>query len=441
MGDVIVDTGDKNSSAARALNSGASALLRQSEASGGVQAHNGFDNQLSATASALHSAAPALLDEFTNDIKSGRAAATIAVSAPIGLGTKALLNNSPVAMKVAMGVAAVGAMGYELITSGAKVANFYSEAWNADTAEKRDELGRSAGRAIAKDVAGFTEASIGLGLGGLAGKAAVSYSPKLQELAYATTNRVEYATRTLVPEKLYFKAPGSKQLGEDVISADKVINLPKLASTLREPWQGVERSRAVDLQTRRASVSLPGTPDSAYMGFPDRANMITMHLHPPGHSGFPSRFDLFSSDALNVIHNDTGMVIYKGQRSEWLAALKQTEEAMKARSAAEGAALVPNREDVVKRALANMKIEREMVVVDNPSNSVTIQRSLWTRPTRLQLRESRTAQAGWRDAAPVHLDYDIAMRELSAFRQGSSADYSTFLKQIENAAAARKPGQ
>jgi hypothetical protein len=393
----------------------------------------GFDNQISVTAKTLGGAAPAFLDEVGNDIRSGQAAVNVAVAAPIGFATKALLNNSPTAMKVAIGVAAIGATVYEVAVRGKAVIDFYSEAWDANSDEKRNAIARAASLRVAKDAALFTEGSVGLGIGSLGARAAVAYSPRLQELAFATTRRVEYGTRAIMPEKLWFHLPGSRKIGADIISSDGSVNIAKLTTDFREPWQGVERIRSIDLSTRRASLSLPGTPDSVYMGFPDRPNMITMHLHPPGDRGFPSRYDLFSSDSLNIIHSDTGTTIFKGERTNWLAARKRAEEALSSNTS--GNIASPSNEDVVRKALKSMDVRREMLVFDHTNNTAAIERSQWRRPSVRDLRESgiTAGRAGyWHDAESIALDYQAATRSLSSFNVNQT--YSSFLSQLEASA-------
>ena len=89
-----------------------------------------------------------------------------------------------------------------------------------------------------KDMPMITEGLLGAGFGALGATAAVSHSPAMENFSFQATRRVEYATRALMPQDLWFRLPGSKALGKEIISSSKTVDINKLVEQFSEPWTG-----------------------------------------------------------------------------------------------------------------------------------------------------------------------------------------------------------
>ncbi len=254
-----------------------------------------------------------------------------------------------------------------------------------------------------KDMPIITEGLLGTGIGALGARAAVSHSPAMENFSFQATRRVEYATRALMPQDLWFRLPGSKALGEDIISSSKTVDINKLVEQFSEPWTGVERARSFDITGRRASLSLPGTPDTTYMGFTSSENHIALHSHPPDSPSAPSFTDFVSNDGLNIINNGDSTSIFRGQRSKWLDATQQAKDALSQAVKAPGA-------NIQQLSSVDTQLQTAAKILDFDSHTMTYDRVAHTAYVD-STRKYANSETWNESRTPV--DYQAAIRAIS----------------------------
>ena len=312
------------------------------------------------------------LSELQDDMMSGRGEAVTALSAVAGFGMRAALARSPVALAAVSALGSLAIAGTELARGG-------------------------------KDMPTITEGLVGLGLGAFGASAAVSRSSAMENFSFQATRRVEYATRALMPQDLWFRLPGSKALGEDIVTASNTVDINRLVDKFSEPWTGVERARTFDITGRRASLSLPGTPDTTYMGFTSGENHIALHSHPPDSASTPSFTDFVSNDSLNVINNGNSTSIFRGQRTKWQDASEQAKDALAQVPREPGA-------NIEQLSSADAQLVTAAKILDFESHTLTYDRVAET--AYVHSTQKFANSETWNEAR-TEVDYQAAIRAIS----------------------------